>query len=158
MKLNRKFSSASCCDDRGGDWCTGQCQEHDPQIQFAVQSCWFFGLFCTPGQFAWLGALNLVTACVTRTATEYRFKDEKEGLLNEVIGKKMYYHGAGEIIHIYISNILQDSGGIVGYAYYPTILNTNYSFLDGIVMDPYGLSIGEQEDFTDGWVLAHEVG
>ena len=154
-KLNQMFSSRSCCNPEGGSWCNGQCQEDDPQIQFAVQSC-IFG-YCPPGWFSWLGPLNIFTACVTRPLRGYRLYREED----ELAAKGELRRGTGEIVNIYISNIFDDSDGVIGFAYFPNVLNyPEIAVLDGIVMDRLSMTGGGggQGRWEDGSILAHEMG
>ena len=70
--------------------------------------------------------------------------------------------------NVYVCNLLSDTFGVIGFAYFPCLLDNVYKAYDGIVMDSGAIGSVEDDDgtfffrFTDqldrGRVLTHEFG
>ena len=56
-------------------------------------------------------------------------------------------------------NVYSTSGNAyLGWAYFPSIVDSNSAYLDGIVIDYRSLPNGPYENFSEGGTLPHEAG
>jgi len=91
---------------------------------------------------------------VTRTTNQEWFENMVFDLDVELAAKQALRRGGPETLNIYTV----DGGPYLGWAYFPSILNTSYAALDGVVVDWRSLPGGTFAIYSEGDTATHEVG
>jgi hypothetical protein len=98
--------------------------------------------------------LRFELAGVTRTANPVWFENMVFDLEIELEAKGALRRGGPETLNIYTV----DGGPYLGWSYFPSILDTRYAILDGVVVDWRSLPGGTFEIYSEGDTATHEVG
>ena len=94
-------------------------------------------------------------AGITRTTNQTWFEQMALDFEVEVEAKTALKRGGPETLNIYTV----DGGPYLGFAYYPTIVNSEpYAVLDGVVLDWRSLPGGTFAIYSEGDTAPHEVG
>jgi hypothetical protein len=91
---------------------------------------------------------------VTRTENTRWFEQMVYSTTVELEAKTALRRGGADTLNIYTI----DGGPYLGWAYYPSILNSAYAKLDGVVLDWRSLPGGTFEIYSEGDTAPHEVG
>jgi hypothetical protein len=93
-------------------------------------------------------------AGTTRTTNATWFQFFATDLDVELEAKRALRRGGPGTLNVY----LVDGGPWLGWAYFPSILNTSYADLDGVVLDWRTLPGGSFDIYSEGDTGSHEVG
>ena len=135
--LNRAYSSSSCCDS-SLDWCNGQCSEPDTNIKFVMAKSFFRRVTGT------VSSPQSLFSCVDRMPFPWKMSSP---LFDRMV-KRRKRRGDNRVLNVYYSN-LGDSG-LLGFAYFPSILSSPDSFLDGVVIHRDSRVGGSYSGYTEG--------
>lgn len=93
-------------------------------------------------------------AGVTRTTNQTWFEQMATSLDVELEAKSALRRGGPGTLNVYTI----DGGPYLGWAYFPSILNSSYAILDGVVLDWRSLPGGTFAIYSEGDTGTHEVG
>jgi len=93
-------------------------------------------------------------AGITRTENQLWFERMVFDLDVELEAKTALREGGPETLNMYTV----DGGPYLGWAYFPSILDTSYAKLDGVVVDWRSLPGGTYGIYSEGDTATHEVG
>lgn len=93
-------------------------------------------------------------AGITHTTNQDWFENMVFDLDVELEAKQALRRGGPDTLNLYTV----DGGPYLGWAYYPSILNSSYAVLDGVVVDWRSLPGGTFEIYSEGDTATHEVG
>jgi len=93
-------------------------------------------------------------AGITRTLNQQWFEGMASDFDLELQAKSALREPGPGILNLYTV----DGGNYLGWAYFPSILDTAYAILDGVVVDWRSLPGGTYEIYSEGDTATHEVG
>jgi hypothetical protein len=134
---------------RGTGFENGELDDHRIREQVRVLSDSFSGQ--TGGAAS---GVDFELAGVTRTNNESWFASMVFDLDTELEAKRALRRGGPETLNLYTV----DGGPYLGWAYFPSILDSDYAALDGVVVDWRSLPGGTFEIYSEGDTATHEVG